>query len=307
MDPHRLGLISTRLHYFQLVAQLGSIRQAARALNVAPSSISRVIGQLEDELQTPLFERIRQRLKLTSAGEILLYRSRASLGEMTRAYTEINDLQGLRRGTITVAVVESIARGLLLDVMAAFWEQYPAITVDIKVVGSEQAFDAVADGACDIGIAFDIKTPRNAQRLAGTMLSLGALMHPGHRLAGRSELRLFDLAGERVVLSDASLSLGTSIEEALNGSLFDFGRRALTNSITVMADLAMRGNGVALQTRVGVQREIRSGALVFVPLRDPKLRPRKLMLLSRAKSGMSEAAAHLATMLTRAIEGLAGG
>jgi DNA-binding transcriptional LysR family regulator len=307
MDPHRLGLISTRLHYFQLVAQLGSIRQAARALNVAPSSISRVIGQLEDELQTPLFERIRQRLKLTSAGEILLYRTRASQGEMTRAYTEITDLQGLRRGTVTVAVVESIARGLLLDVMSAFWESYPAITVDIKVMGSEHAFDAVADGECDIGIAFDIKTPRNAQRLAGTMLNMGALMHPGHRLAGRSELRLFDLAGERVVLSDASLSLGASIEEALNGSSIDFGRRALTNSITVMADLAMRGNSVALQTRIGVQREIRSGALVFVPLRDPKLRPRKLVLLSRAKSGMSEAASSLATMLTRAIEGLSGG
>jgi DNA-binding transcriptional LysR family regulator len=307
MDPHRLGLISTRLHYFQLVAQLGSIRQAARVLNVAPSSISRVVSQLEDELQTPLFERIRQRLKLTSAGEILLYRTRSSLGELTRAYTEINDLQGLRRGTVTVAVVESIARGLLLDVMAVFWEHYPAITVDIKVMGSQHAFDAVADGECDIGIAFDIKTPRNAQRLAGTLLHLGALMHPAHRLAGRSELHLFDLAGERVVLSDASLSLGGSIEEALNGSSIDFGRRALTNSIAVMADLAMRGNGVALQTRVGVAREIRSGALVFVPLHDPKLRPRKLVLLSRAKSGMSDAAAHLATMLTRAIEGLSGG
>jgi hypothetical protein len=73
-----------------------------------------------------------------------------------------------------------------------------------------------------------------------------------------------------------------------------------------MADLAMRGNSVALQTRIGVQREIRSGALVFVPLRDPKLRARKLVLLSRTKSGMSEAASSLAIMLTRAIEGLSG-
>ena len=40
---------------------------------------------------------------------------------------------------------------------------------------------------------------------------------------------------------------------------------------------------------------------------DPKLRPRKLVLLSRAKSGMSEAASSLATMLTRAVEGLSAG
>ena len=50
MDPYRLGLAATRTHYFQLVARLGSIRQASKTLNIAPSSISRVIRQLEDEL-----------------------------------------------------------------------------------------------------------------------------------------------------------------------------------------------------------------------------------------------------------------
>lgn len=305
MDPHRLGLISTRLHYFQLVAQLGSIRQAARLLNVAPSSISRVVGQLEEELRTPLFERIRQRLKLTSAGEILLYRTRASQGELTRACTEINDLRGLRRGTVRVAAVESVARGLLLDVTTAFWQRYPAITVDIKVAGSQHAFDALAAGECDVAVAFDARAPRNAQRLASAALGLGVLMHPDHRLAGRNQLRLFDLVGERVVLSDATLSLSGSLEEALNGSSVDFVRRALTNSISVMADLAIRRDAVALQTRLGVQREVACGSLTFVPLRDPKLRPRKLVLVSRAKSAMSGAASTLATMLTRAIEAAA--
>lgn len=97
------------------------------------------------------------------------------------------------------------------------------------------------------------------------------------------------------------------LEEALNGSSIDFRRRALTNSITVMTALATRGDGVALQTRIGVQREIATGALVFIPLRDPKLRPRQLVLLSRDNSGMSEAAASLAAMLAHAIEGCSNG
>ncbi|WP_312858697.1 LysR family transcriptional regulator [Rhizobium sp. G21] len=113
MDPFRLGLVATRIHYFQLVARLGSIRRAALALNVAPSSISRVLKQLEDELGTPLFERVRQRLKLTSAGELMLYHARASLGELNRACNEINELHGLHRGSLSVAVVESVARGLM--------------------------------------------------------------------------------------------------------------------------------------------------------------------------------------------------
>jgi DNA-binding transcriptional LysR family regulator len=49
MALHRLGLLSTRLHYFQAVAQLGSIQRAAQSLNVAPSAISRTIHALEEE------------------------------------------------------------------------------------------------------------------------------------------------------------------------------------------------------------------------------------------------------------------
>jgi DNA-binding transcriptional LysR family regulator len=74
MDARRLGLISTRLHYFQIVAQTGSIRRAAHLLNVAPSAISRSIINWAGS-RRPLVRRIRQRLRLTSA-EILVYHAR---------------------------------------------------------------------------------------------------------------------------------------------------------------------------------------------------------------------------------------
>lgn len=302
MDPHRLGLVSTRLHYFHLVARLGSIRRAAEALNVAPSSISRVIAQLEQDLGTLLFERVRQRLKLTSAGELLVYHARASLAELTRATNEMGDLQGLRRGTVTIAVVESVARGLLPDALARFWQHHPGVTVVSRVMASQAAFDAVADGECDIAVAFDVRAPRNAQRLAGATLAVGALVPPGHRLAPETVIRLADLAGERLVLSDSSLTLGLTLDEALAAASIEPPRRAVTNSIGLMADLAADGLGIAVQTRVGVDREIRSGVLVFVPLRDPRLKPRKLLLIARAKAHISEAATSLATLLARAVE-----
>lgn len=304
MNPHRAGLVSTRLHHFQLVARLGSIRQAAVALNVAPSSISRVIVALEAELKTPLFERVRQRLKLTSAGELLLYHARASLAELTRACQTIDDLQGQRHGTVRAAVVESAARGLLPDVLDAYWQRHAGITVDVKVMPSQDAFDAVAEGECDIAVAFDVRTPRNAQRLASATLSLGAIMAPQHGLASRKSLRLFDLAGERVLLSDTSLTLGVLVEEAMAASDIAVVGRAHTNSIGLMAELALRGTGIAMQTRMGVAREVAAGTLAFVPFDDPKLKPRKLLLISRAKSAMSNAASSLAGLLAEAIEAL---
>jgi DNA-binding transcriptional LysR family regulator len=282
MDPYRLGLVATRIHYFQLVARLGSIRQAAQALNVAPSSVSRILRQLEDELGTSLFERVRQRLKLTSAGELMLYHARLSLSQLNRACSEINDLHGLHRGTVSVAVIESVSRGVMPQALQEFWQRHPAITVDVRVMGSRQAANAVAEGECDLAVVFDIRVPRN--------------------FAEKKELKLFDLAGERVILSDSSLTLGTWIEEAFSRSFIDLTQRARTNSIGLMVDLAKRNLGTVLQTRVGIEQEIADGALKFVPLRDAKLNPRKLMLLSRSEKEMSDAASALGKLLAKSIE-----
>jgi DNA-binding transcriptional LysR family regulator len=306
MALHRLGLISTRLHYFQAVAQLGSIRRAAQSLNVAPSAISRTIHALEEELGAPLFERARQRLKLTSAGEILLYHARASIAELNRATAFIDDLQGLRRGSVAVAAVESVTRGLLPGVLAHFWERYPEVTVEVKTTGSRQAFELVLQGDCDLAIAFDVRVPKTAQRLAGASLRLGALVPPHNPLARRREVRLRDFANERVLLSDASLTLGASIDAALLDSALELHPRAITNSIDLMIDLAVRGQGVTCQTRVGVERELSRGELMFVPFGDPQLRPRKLSMIARSKVHLSAAPAALATLLIKAIQALDG-
>jgi DNA-binding transcriptional LysR family regulator len=297
--------VSSRVHHFALVARLGSIRQAALHLNVAPSSISRAIKQLEDDLGTPLFERTKQRLKLTSAGELLDYHIKQSAVEMNRALTEIGDLRGLRRGTVTLAVIESAARGILPDVLAGFWVRHPEIRVDVRVVGSEDAVDLVHQGDADLALAFDARLPRNARRLASLALPLGVLVPPGSPLTKREgKLRSYDLAGERVILSDNSLSLGDSVEQMFSGSFVDFSRRSRTNSIGLMIDLATRGLGTILQTKMGVQAEIARGQLVFIPLSDPGLGLRRMSLVSRPKGEVSEAALALAAQLTSVLEGM---
>lgn len=307
MDLHRVGLVSSRVHNFMTVVRLGSIRAAAKALNVAPSSISRTIKQLEDDLAAPLFQRSQQRLKLTSAGELLYYHIRQSTGELNRAITEIGDLQGLHRGKLTIATVESAARGFVPEVLAAFWIRHPEITVDLSVGSSSDAANAVSQGEADLAVVFDLRAPRNTRRIASASVPMGVMVAPGSRLATKGEsLRVFDLTGERVILSDASLTLGSSIEDALSGSFVEFSRRARSNSITLMIDLARRGLGTIVQTRLGAEQELARGDLVFIPLADPRLKPRRLHLIARPKAEMSEAASALESMMTRALERIEG-
>lgn len=303
MRAHRIGLVSTRMHYFEAVARNGSIRSAARKLNVTPSAISRSISQLEEDLGTPLFSRGRQKLKLTSAGEILIYHARATQAELNKANDLIDDLKGLKRGSVTIAVAESPSRSFLPDLMAQFWKKYPEITAEITVMGSRLAFDSVAEGEFDLALAFDDNRARKvAGQVASANLQLGAVLRPDHPFARKREVRLQDFASEKILLSDSSLTLTQSIETSMRKVFGDDGPRLRTNSIGLMTAMSSRSCGVAFQTRVGIEAELERGDLVFVPLRDANPGPRKLVLLARPPAQLSSAAAALSGMIARMLD-----
>ncbi|MCC5958948.1 MAG: LysR family transcriptional regulator [Rhodobacteraceae bacterium] len=305
MDLHRLGLISTRVQHFQLTARLGSIRAAARALNMTPSSVSRSIRALEDDLRAPLFERGGQQLRLSSAGEMLLYHLGQSTVELGRAVTGIADLRGLRRGTVTLVSIESAARGLLPRVLADFWARNPEIAVDVRVTSSADAASMVASGDADLALSFDQQSSRNLRRIAMAGLALGVLVPPGSRLTKITPgPALSDLSGERVILSDSSLTLGRSVEAAMGDAFVDFARRGRTNSIALMIELAELGLGTVMQTRLGAEREIAAGSLVFLPLHERRIGLRRLMLMARPKAELSEAATALSAALGQAVDAL---
>lgn len=302
MDPTRLGLIATRLQYFQAVVQQGSIRRASEVLAVAPSAISRSIRQMEEDMGAPLFERVRQRLKLTSAGETLAHHARASQRELGRACAFIEDLQGLRRGQVSVVAVESVTRALLPRVLARFWQSHPNVTVEVRTAGSQEAVEALADGHCDLAVAFDVRLPRQSKRLASAQLNLGALVAPSHPLAQRhSGVRLRDFVGDRILLADGALTLGRLVEEAAQAAHVEFRARAVSSSIHHLAVLASTGQGVTFQTRVGVEDELHDGQLVFLPLVDKELRPRQLSLMAPLQGQLSDAPASLAALLSQTI------
>lgn len=87
--------------------------------------------------------------------------------------TETGDLRALRRGTVTLAVIASVARGLLPGVLVGSWVGNPDITVSVSVAGSADAAAMVGAGEADIAQAFEVRVPRNARRLAAAMLPTG--------------------------------------------------------------------------------------------------------------------------------------
>jgi DNA-binding transcriptional LysR family regulator len=121
------------------VARTGSIRKAAEHLNVTSSAVNRRIMDLEEELGAPLFERRPRGLRLTAAGEVFVNYLREQSADVERMKSRIEDLKGLRRGTVRIACSPALALDFLPREIAAFRERHALVGVDVKVLDHEQA------------------------------------------------------------------------------------------------------------------------------------------------------------------------
>ncbi len=254
------------IQYFDAVWRAGSIRAAARRLNVASSAVNRQILKLEDEIGTPLFERLAGGLKLTAAGEALARHVIAVLQDLERTRSDVDALRGARAGHITVATVEGVCGAIVPDAIEKLRQRAPRVTIAVNSMGSFAIPPAVADGNADIGIAFALRRSPELHQLALGRFRLGAVVRPDHPLAARKTVSFAACLDYPLILAAPDLSINQLLEPVIS-RIPNPPKPAITSSsIELMRELAMRGTGIAFQTRIGLERQIASGMLVHVQI-----------------------------------------
>lgn len=296
-------MFSRFTHYFDEVARRGSIRRASERLHIAPSAIDRHILRMEEDLGIALFERLPQGLRLTAAGELLVDAVRRWRRDFARVKMQIDDLQGLRRGEVTIALVEG-SGAFLSRALKTFSAAYPAIAFRLQVAGSQAVVDQVLSGEADLGLSFN-PPETHALRLERSLIyQLGAVVPPGHRLAGRPEVMLNDLADEPLIIPDESISLRGVLDAAWANAVGGSPRyAAAASSIALMKSLVQSGLGIGMLTAIDVIDEAAAGALSFVPLSGSKIPLSVLSVISASGRTLSVPASLLLQHLAGAMLG----
>ncbi|WP_172328503.1 LysR family transcriptional regulator [Mangrovicoccus sp. HB161399] len=276
------------LRYIDEVARQGSIRRAAKELNVAASAINRHILELEEEMGAPLFERMPRGLKLTSPGEILVAHIRDTLRAHEKMKAEIAGLRGLSHGRVTVATMSTLASGRLAGVVAAFREAHPHVELELTVSDRGGVMDLVAGGGAEIALAYNLPQDPRLARVAEYQHRLGAVVAPDHPLTAKASVRVSDCLIYPMVLAPRGISLREAVE-ALAPAHAAIEPMVETNSMELMKRLTRRAPHVAFLNRVDIDQELRDGDLAFLPLQGAAGRQR-LTLVHRARGTLSPAA-----------------
>ncbi|QTF08600.1 LysR family transcriptional regulator [Brenneria izadpanahii] len=277
LNDVELWAFSRFVRYFCATAQHGTMRRAGDELHVSPSSVDRQILSIEEKLGVPLFERLPQGLRLTSAGELVLHRINCWQQDMYQLKTQIEDLKGMHRGHVTMAIVEGTIEWAT-SILAGFHQKYPGISYEIQVYGADQVVRLVLENIVDIGLSVNPAIMSGLKVLTSVEFRLGIIAASCHPLSQRSSARLSDCIDYPVVIPDSSLTLRGVIDRLLATSATEFNVVATSNSLQMVKQLVSQNVGIGLATYIDVANEVKSGKMCFIPLENKNVHPSLLSL-----------------------------
>jgi DNA-binding transcriptional LysR family regulator len=256
------------LQYVDEVARAGSIRKAAERLNVTASAVNRRIMDLEEELDTELFERRPRGVRLTAAGEMFLRYVRAQSADVERMRSQIEDLKGLRRGVVRIACSQALAPDFLPDEIAKYRVRYPQVAFEVSVLDHERAMRALAAYDVDLVVVFRPPYLANFQPLMKLEQRLVALMAPTHPLASRRAVRLRDCAAHPVALPERSIGGRQLLDEVTARSGLHFNVVAESNSFEFLRGVVLRGGAISFQIQIGAMTSDHQSGVVARSIDD---------------------------------------
>jgi DNA-binding transcriptional LysR family regulator len=294
------------LRYVDEVARTGSIRKAADHLNVTASAVNRRIADLEDELGMQLFERRPRGVRLTSAGELFVDYLRRQNGDVDRMRSQLEDLKGMRRGTVRIACSQALALDFLPQEIGEFRKRHPLVSFEVKVLDHEQAMAALSTYQVDLVLVFRPPFLANFQPLMTLEQRLVAVMAAKHPLASRRTVRLRDCANYPVALAERSIGGRQLLEEVAARSRLTFQVAAESNSFELLRSLVIKANLISFQIRIGTMPDRNRLGLAARDIDDRDV-PRANLVLGQLRSrNLPIPAAIFAEQLGRALEAMRG-
>jgi DNA-binding transcriptional LysR family regulator len=280
------------LNAFIAIAETGSFSLAAERLHLTQPAVSKRIAALESQLDVRLFDRLGREIGLTEAGRALLPRAYQILNVLDDTRRALTNLNGDIGGRLSLATSHHIGLHRLPPLLRAFTRAHPQVSLDIRFLDSEVAYDEVLHGRAELAVI--TLAPQTAEPVLAVKVwddPLDFVVAPEHPLASKADITLADVAGHPAVFPG-----GNTFTHHIAQRLFE--REGLTPNITMSTNYM---ETIKMMVSIGIAwsvlpRRMLDEQVVSLPLPGVQLTRQLGYILHRERTLSNAARAFMALL-----------
>ena len=269
------------LKYLYMSTRLGTMRAAADALGVSPSSVSRQISHLEKKLGVQLVEKRSHKMRLSEAGQYVFEYYKERLVHKEVLITNLDDLKGIRTGHYTLAVSEGFISSILFSTLARYIEEYPGVQLDIITASTQDIISMICEDLAHVGFIFDTFPDPRVRIKFVIEQTHKAIVSNSHPLASRKSINLRDLVEFPLILPKQEFYIRGALRAVEQAENIKLRPSIATNSLLLTRELVKCTLGVSIISDLSIIDELDSGNLIALSINDEALMGAKVDVITR--------------------------
>jgi len=259
------------LYYFVCVANEKSFTAAAKKLHVSQPSLSKVIQNLEYEMNAQLISRTTKRFSLTQIGFELYDEGIKIVSHFEDLENYIKDLSRCAEGTIRFGIPPILSTTLIPSFYSGFRKSYPKIKIIFIEEGAKSIKEKIRNETLDIGIVIK---PAEQEHFKTTDIledQSVLVLYKAHSLANNQSVTISDLQGESLILLGETYQLYHNIIEECRVGGFDPEIIGVSPNWDFLLELVKIKQGITILPRPILQKfheSIDKSELVYIPFKN---------------------------------------
>ncbi|GLB66526.1 LysR family transcriptional regulator [Arthrobacter mangrovi] len=245
-----------RLALLVQVVEAGSITAAADLMMYTPSAVSQQLRKLEQEVGQPLLNRRSRGVSPTEAGQVLAGHARRIVQQMQAAHSDLDQLAGLKRGSLTIGTFPTLAGSFLPVVIRVFKKRYPAVSLSVRSARFDELLADLQSGVTGLCLLWDYPwNPFQDESVRVTEVfreSTVILVSRGHPLADREQVSIEELRNESWIVRAEAHPVVEVLQRSAHDAGFEPAIGFLANDYQEAQAMVSVGMGVAMVPKTAV-------------------------------------------------------
>ena len=258
-----MNLTFRQLKVFDVVARHLNYTRAAKELHLSQPAVSMQVKQLEEQVDTPLIEKLGKKLFLTDVGNEMHNYARSTMQQLIDLEETIGQMKTLQQGHLKLAVA-STANHFVIRMLAHFAKIHPKIRISLEVTNRSSLLDLLDKNQCDLVIMGS--PPEGHNLMASPFLEnpLVVVTYPEHRLSAKKKVSLKDLVKEEFVMREEGSGTRIAIERFFAEQELEFKTKMDMSNNRAIKHAAEEGLGLAIVSMHTLELELKAKTLKIV-------------------------------------------